>query len=105
MKACLAHHALDLAQRLLGREAAGLQACSVCTAAMSPWCRPSVSCAWSQRLARRSHSVVEIDVPMAPAVMRMKLDRPEAEGMRSGVISDSVIVTSGMRRTPWRCPG
>ena len=42
---------------------------------------------------------------MAPAVMRVKLDRPEAAGMRCGGRPDSVIVTSGMKKhaiaTPW----
>ena len=46
---------------------------------------------------------------MAPAVMRTKLVRPEAAGMRSGARPDSVIVTSGMKKnaiaTPWMMVG
>lgn len=46
---------------------------------------------------------------MAPAVMRMKFDSPEADGMRAGAISDSVIVTSGMKKNamamPWMIVG
>ncbi len=41
--------------------------------------------------------------------MRMKFDSPEAAGMRSGAMPDSVIVTSGMKKnaiaTPWMMVG
>ena len=43
--------------------------------------------------------------PNAPAVMRVKLDRPAAAGMREGCSPDSVMVTSGMKKPampmPW----
>ena len=42
---------------------------------------------------------------MAPAVIRTKLDRPAAAGMRSGVSPLSVMVVSGMKKKamapPW----
>ena len=60
-------------------------------------------------MARRSHSVVEIDVPTAPAVIRTKFDRPDALGIFSGGISLSVIVISGMKKPamamPWTMVG
>ena len=42
--------------------------------------------------------MVEIDVPIAPAVIRTKLDRPAAAAIRSGVMPDSVSVVSGMKK-------
>src|SRR5438132_14098624 len=66
--------------------------------------RCSTSCAWCS-VARRSHNVVVIEVPKAPAVMRAKLNSPEAAGMRSGANPDSEIETSGMKNAdiaaPW----
>ena len=48
---------------------------------------------------------MKIEVPIAPAVMRTKLLRPEAAGMRSGVRPERVIASSGMKKnaiaTPW----
>ena len=49
--------------------------------------------------------LVEIEVPMAPAVIRTKLVNPEAAGMRSGARPEIVMVISGMKKnaiaTPW----
>ena len=56
---------------------------SACAVTGSLGVRCSTSCAWCS-VARRSHSVVVIEVPNEPAVMRAKLNRPEAAGMRSG---------------------
>ena len=61
----------------------------------------SASCAWC-RLARRSHNVVKIDVPNEPAVMRAKLNRPDAAGMRSGDSPERLSVTSGMKNSAMR---
>ena len=55
-------------------------------------------------MARRSHKVVEIDVPMAPAVIRTKFDRPDALGIFSGGISLSVIVIKGMKKPAMAMP-
>src|SRR5450830_471072 len=63
----------------------------------------STNCAWC-KLARFSQTVVEIEVPNAPAVMRAKLDKPEAAGMRSGVMPDRVMVTSGMKKNGMATP-
>ncbi len=56
-------------------------------------------------VARLSHSVVAIDVPIAPNMIRTKFDRPAAAGMRSGGSPASVIVVSGMKKNaiapPW----
>ncbi|MNT22322.1 hypothetical protein D3C72_1577030 [compost metagenome] len=77
-------------------------------AALLPGFTDSTSCAWCSA-ARLSHSVVAIEVPMAPAVMRRKFDSPDAAGMRSGVRPDSVMVTSGMKKNaiamPWMIVG
>ena len=54
--------------------------------------------------ARFSHSVVVTEVPMAPAVMRMKLDTPEADATRSGPMPDMVIVTNGMKKNAIATP-
>ena len=54
--------------------------------------------------ARLSHSVVTIDVPMAPAVMRVKLLKPAAEGMRAGSMPASVSVVSGMKNAAMAAP-
>ena len=63
----------------------------------------STSWAWC-RLARRSHSVVEIEVPTAPQVIRTKFDRPDALGIFSGGISLSVIVIKGMKKPAMAMP-
>ena len=63
----------------------------------------SASCAWCV-VARSSQTVVTIDVPMAPAVIRKKLDKPEAAGIRSGVSPDNVIVTSGIKKNAIATP-
>src|SRR5437773_5695603 len=59
--------------------------------------------------ARSCQRVVAIEVPNEPAVMRTKLDRPEAAGILSGEMPDSVMVTSGMKKkamaTPWMMVG
>ena len=52
-----------------------------------------------------SHNVVAIDVPNAPAVMRAKFDKPDADGILSGVKPDIVSVTKGINKNaiamPW----
>src|SRR5262245_59210212 len=66
--------------------------------------RCSTSWAWC-RVARLSHSVVAIEVANAPAVMRMKLLRPDAEAIWSCLSPDRARVTSGMKKhdtaAPW----
>ena len=63
----------------------------------------STMCAWCI-VARLSHRVVTTEVPMAPAVIRTKLLRPEAEGMRSGVSPASVIALKGMKKNAMAPP-
>src|ERR1035437_5410233 len=50
-----------------------------------------------------------MEVPKAPAVMRAKLDKPEAAGMRSGGRSDMISVMRGTKKkaiaTPWMMVG
>ena len=74
--------------------------------ANTPWPCTSSSVRWAWCIAARlSHSVVAIDVPIAPAVIRTKFDRPAAAGMCSGVCPDISRVLSGMKKkaiaAPW----
>ncbi|KOF55156.1 hypothetical protein AD428_02175 [Achromobacter sp. DMS1] len=82
--------------------------CSVWSNACWPGRAASVSCAWC-RVARFSQSVVEIEVPNAPAVRRRKFDSPEAAGMRQGSMPESVMEVSGTKNAamaaPWMMVG
>src|SRR3982751_348011 len=64
----------------------------------------SASCEWWSA-ARDSHKVVASEAPTAPAVMRTKLDNPEAAAMRSGGSPDRISDTSGVKKKaiamPW----
>jgi hypothetical protein len=64
----------------------------------------STRCSWCI-VARLSHSVVAMEVPIAPIVIRTKFDRPAAAGMRDGGRPASVSVVSGMKKNaiapPW----
>ena len=60
-------------------------------------------CAWCMA-ARLSHTVVAIEVPMAPAVMRVKLLRPAADGIRSGGMPAKVSVVKGMKNMAMAAP-
>ncbi len=70
---------------------------------MLPVLIDSLSCAWCST-ARFSHAVVKIEVPIAPAVMRTKLLRPAAAGMRSGVSPEKMIACSGMKKNAIAAP-
>ncbi len=50
------------------------------------------------------HNVVVIDVPNDPAVMRAKLNRPEAPGIRSGGSPDNAIEMRGMKKNAIATP-
>ena len=71
--------------------------------AASPSTMPSARCAWCNA-ARSAHSVVVIEVPMAPAMVRMKLDSPAAAAMRSGAMPDISSVVSGMKKNAIAAP-
>ncbi len=66
------------------------------SASRAPWNgapEPTASDRWLWCSAsRRSHAVVVIDAAKLPAVMRAKLEMPDAEGMRSAGIPSSEIV-------------
>src|SRR5665213_3693246 len=55
-------------------------------------------------MARFSHAVVKIEVPIAPAVMRTKLLRPAAAGSLSGVRPEKMIACSGMKKKAIAAP-
>ena len=65
--------------------------------------RRSISCAWCS-VARRSHSVVVIEVPNAPAVMRAKFETPDADGTRSAGSPWNVIDTIAMKKVAMPMP-
>ncbi len=65
--------------------------------AVLPWFTYSLICAWCMA-ARSCQMVVAMEVPKEPAVMRTKFDKPEAAGIFSGEMPDSVMVTSGMKK-------
>ena len=58
------------------------------------WCSP----------ARSDQSVVVIDVPIAPAMVRVKFDSPAAAAMRSGAMPDISKVVSGMKKNAIAAP-
>src|SRR5205814_9629628 len=49
-------------------------------------------------------SVVNIDVPTAPAVMRTKFDKPAAAGMRGGGRPENTIACSGTKKKAIAAP-
>ena len=70
---------------------------SALLAAALPPLTASLKCAWCMA-ALSCQMLVAIDVPKEPAVIRVKFDRPEAAGILSGAMPDSVSVTSGMKK-------
>jgi hypothetical protein len=48
--------------------------------------------------------VVKIEVPIAPAVMRAKLLRPAAAGIRSGGSPEKITACSGMKKNAIAAP-
>src|SRR6185503_6483747 len=52
----------------------------------------------------RSHIVVAIDVPNDPAVIRAKLNSPDAAGNRWGERQERLKLTSGMKNTATAAP-
>ncbi len=62
--------------------------------AMFAWCMAARSC----------QTVVAIEVPNDPAVMRAKFDSPDAAGILSGEMPDIVKVTSGIKKKAMATP-
>ena len=63
----------------------------------------SASSAWCMAV-RSCHKVIVTEVPKEPPKIRMKLERPEADGIWAGVMPLSVSVDSGIKKNATAMP-
>ena len=103
VKACWSTMRLSSASACSRLWPARCRSASACTAAGFDRLSCSARLAWCSR-ARLSHSVVKTEVPTAPAVMRTKLLRPAAAGMRCGCRPEKAIDCSGMKNIAMAMP-